>query len=192
MIFTGGFATHDHVLLMRPDGGEIIDLMKDVDRNVGNSLNSDVRGSAPPIKLQWVNDWVYFIMMDGGSAKLVRAGVNGGVETVIGGERSIEDFVVMKDGTIYFISMDPLRPTELYRWFNGSEDRVTNFNDWVSSVELSRPEPFRFRASDGREVEGWLMRPAGFKQGIKYPAVLEIHGGPKTPTAIHSCSNSNY
>ncbi len=176
-----GFATHDHVLLVRPEGGEVVDLMRSIDRNVGNSLNSDVRGgSPPPIRLQWVGDWVYFIMMDGGTSKLVRAGVNGGVDVVISGERSIEDFAVMKDGTIYFISMDSLRPTELYRWFNGSEERITNFNDWVNSVELSKPEPFRFRASDGREVEGWLMRPAGFRQGIRYPAVLEIHGGPKT------------
>ncbi len=177
----GGFATHDHVLLVRPEGGEVVDLMRSIDRNVGNSLNSDVRGgSPPPIRLQWVGDWVYFIMMDGGTSKLVRAGVNGGVDVVISGERSIEDFAVMKDGTIYFISMDSLRPTELYRWFNGSEEMITNFNDWVNSVELSKPEPFRFRASDGREVEGWLMRPAGFRQGIRYPAVLEIHGGPKT------------
>ncbi len=105
-----GFATHDHVLLIRPEGGEVIDLMKGVDRSVGNSLNSDVRGSPPPIRLQWVGDWVYFIMMDGGSAKLVRASVNGGVETVIGGERGIEDFVVMRDGAIYFISMDQSGP----------------------------------------------------------------------------------
>ena len=175
-----GLATHDHVLLVRPDGGEVIDLMRSVDRNVGNSLNSDVRGSPPPMKLQWVGDWVYFMMMDGGSTRLVRASINGGVEVVIGGERSVEDFVVMRDGTIYFISMDPLRPTELYRWFNGNEERITNFNDWVNSVELSKPEPFRFRASDGREVEGWLMRPPSFRQGIRYPAILEIHGGPKT------------
>ncbi|WP_243666191.1 hypothetical protein [Vulcanisaeta sp. JCM 16159] len=101
-----GLATHNHVLLVRPEGGEVIDLMRGIDRNVGNGLNSDVRGSPPPIKLQWVNDWVYFIMMDGGSTKLVRASVNGGVESVVGGERSIEDFVVMMDGTIYLISMD--------------------------------------------------------------------------------------
>jgi dipeptidyl aminopeptidase/acylaminoacyl peptidase len=175
-----GLVTHDHVLLIRSEGGEVVDLMKGVDRNVGNSLNSDVRGSPPPIKLQWVNDWVYFIMMDGGLAKLARANVHGGVETVIGSERSVEDFVVMKDGTIYFISMDPLRPTELYKWYNGSEERITNLNDWVDSVELSRPEPFRFHASDGREVEGWVMRPIEIKQGVKYPAILEIHGGPKT------------
>lgn len=103
----GGFATHDHVLLVRPEGGEVIELMRGIDRNVGNNLNSDVRGSPPPIRLQWVGDWVYFIMMDGGSTKLVRANVNSGVETVIGSEGgSIEDFVAMGDGTIYFISMN--------------------------------------------------------------------------------------
>ncbi len=175
-----GFATHDHVLLVKPEDGEVIDLMRNVDRNVGNNLNSDVRGSTPSIRLQWVNDWVYFIMMDGGVAKLVKANVNGGIETVIDGERSIEDFVIMIDGVVYFISMDPTRPTEIYRLLNGNEERVTNFNDWTNSLELSKPEPFKFRASDGREIEGWLMKPTGFRHGVKYPVILEIHGGPKT------------
>nr|KJR72160.1 MAG: peptidase S9 [Vulcanisaeta sp. AZ3] len=173
-----GLVTHDHVLLIRDN--EIVDLMRGINRNVGNNLNSDVRGSPPPVRLEWFGDYVYFVMMDGGSAVLSRAGVNGGVEAVIGGKRSIEDFVVINQDLIYFIAMDPTKPTEVYRWVNGNEERLTNFNDWISAVRLSEVEPFRFRASDGVEIEGWVMRPADFKPGNRYPMVLEVHGGPKT------------
>ncbi|MCG2880638.1 MAG: S9 family peptidase [Vulcanisaeta sp.] len=175
-----GLATHDHVFLVNLETNEVIDLMRGVDRSVGNSLNSDVRGAPPPIKLQWLDNYVYFVMMDGGTARLGRARVDGGVEVVIGGNRSIEDFALVSHDLIYFVAMEPTLPTELYKWVGGVEERVTNFNDWVNLVSLSRPEPFRFRASDGVEVEGWVMRPVDFHPGIKYPAVLEIHGGPKT------------
>jgi dipeptidyl aminopeptidase/acylaminoacyl peptidase len=175
-----GFATHDHVLLVKVDTNEVIDLMRGVDRNVGNSLNSDVRGSPPPTKLQWVGEYIYFVMMDGGAARLARTGVNGNVEVVVGGNRSVEDFAVINHELIYFVAMDPTTPTELYRWVNGAEERVTNFNDWVGMVSLSKPEQFKFKAGDGVEIEGWIMRPADFRPGIKYPAILEIHGGPKT------------
>jgi acylaminoacyl-peptidase len=31
---------------------------------------------------------------------------------------------------------------------------------------------------DGREIEGWLVRPPNFDASKKYPLILEIHGGP--------------
>jgi dipeptidyl aminopeptidase/acylaminoacyl peptidase len=30
----------------------------------------------------------------------------------------------------------------------------------------------------GLEVEYWVMKPTNYKQGEKYPLLLEIHGGP--------------
>ena len=39
-------------------------------------------------------------------------------------------------------------------------------------------EPVRFKSKDGLEIEGWLMRPAGFEAGNRYPLLLNIHGGP--------------
>ena len=45
--------------------------------------------------------------------------------------------------------------------------------------ELGRLEEIRFPSSfDGREIQGWVLRPPGFDPATKYPLVLEIHGGP--------------
>jgi dipeptidyl aminopeptidase/acylaminoacyl peptidase len=44
--------------------------------------------------------------------------------------------------------------------------------------ELVEPERFTAISSGGAEVEAWVMRPAGFEEGKKYPMLLNIHGGP--------------
>jgi dipeptidyl aminopeptidase/acylaminoacyl peptidase len=33
-------------------------------------------------------------------------------------------------------------------------------------------------SEDGYEVDAWLVRPAGFEEGKRYPTLLSIHGGP--------------
>lgn len=80
---------------------------------------------------------------------------------------------------------DPLRPPEVSV---GSIDVkagrltvsvLTRINaPLLDQLELSRPEPHWIESADGTKVHAWVMKPAGFKAGRKYPAVLEIHGGP--------------
>jgi dipeptidyl aminopeptidase/acylaminoacyl peptidase len=45
-------------------------------------------------------------------------------------------------------------------------------------VELSSPERVVFPSVEDGRIEGWLMKPAGFRPGERHPVVLEIHGGP--------------
>ena len=46
--------------------------------------------------------------------------------------------------------------------------------------ELLDAERFTAISKDGTEVDAWLMRPAGFEEGRRYPVLLNIHGGPFT------------
>ena len=46
-------------------------------------------------------------------------------------------------------------------------------------MRLSNPRPSPFKNSDGWELDGYVLKPAGYQPGKKYPGVLEIHGGPK-------------
>jgi dipeptidyl aminopeptidase/acylaminoacyl peptidase len=41
-------------------------------------------------------------------------------------------------------------------------------------------EHFTFEASDGATIEGWLIKPYGWRKGKKYPAIFDIHGGPRS------------
>ena len=48
----------------------------------------------------------------------------------------------------------------------------------MEQIELSEPERQWIESADGTKVHVWVIKPVGFKAGRKYPAVLEIHGGP--------------
>jgi dipeptidyl aminopeptidase/acylaminoacyl peptidase len=90
------------------------------------------------------------------------------------------------DGTrAALILADPLSPSEVATgsFANPSGPLnvkvLTRFNTpLMEQLELSAPEPSWIDSADGTKVHVWVIKPVGFKAGRKYPAVLEIHGGP--------------
>jgi dipeptidyl aminopeptidase/acylaminoacyl peptidase len=57
--------------------------------------------------------------------------------------------------------------------------RLTGHNDsFMRGLTLSEPEPIKFNSFDGTPVEGWLMKPVGWREDRHYPLILTIHGGP--------------
>ena len=172
-----GIPTNTHVYRYNPETGELRKLTKDIDRSAYNSLNCDVRGPQRA-ELVFRDGWVYYIATDGPRANLFRVNLNGRIERIVGGDRSVESFAI-GDYTA-FTAQDAVTPTELYILRDGKEKRVTDFNGWIRGYDLSKPEHFTVKASDGVEIDAWVMRPLDFESERKYPAILEIHGGPKT------------
>ncbi|MCB5236651.1 alpha/beta hydrolase family protein [Niallia circulans] len=75
----------------------------------------------------------------------------------------------------------PTHPGDLYTLDleTGEIQQITEVNKgFAESHAFSEAEPLQFASRDGWELHGWLMKPQGFKEGEKYPLVLEIHGGP--------------
>ncbi len=57
--------------------------------------------------------------------------------------------------------------------------RLTGHNDsLVQTLALVDPVVFSFKSFDGTTVQGWLMKPAGWRADRRYPLILSIHGGP--------------
>jgi dipeptidyl aminopeptidase/acylaminoacyl peptidase len=79
--------------------------------------------------------------------------------------------------------MDTLTsPVELYVMARGAEEptQLTHFNrDELAGVELGEPEQFHFEGAGGDRVWGYVVKPAGFEAGKKYPIAFLIHGGPQ-------------
>lgn len=48
----------------------------------------------------------------------------------------------------------------------------------LSGIELGPVEKVGFTSPDGTAVEGFVIKPADFNPGQKYPLILWIHGGP--------------
>jgi len=102
-------------------------------------------------------------------------------QRIVGGERVLNGFSASADGrTLAFAASRSVAPAEVFVCGadGGDERRLTDLNRaWVESVALSAPERFRFTRA-GFELDVWVMRPAGFVAGQRYPTLLNIHGGP--------------
>lgn len=56
---------------------------------------------------------------------------------------------------------------------------LTNFNQaFHEEVQVVEPEEHWLESTDGVKVHTWVIKPVGYKAPKRYPAVLEIHGGP--------------
>jgi dipeptidyl aminopeptidase/acylaminoacyl peptidase len=50
----------------------------------------------------------------------------------------------------------------------------------LSEVALGDVEEFWYPSFDGRQIQAWIVKPAGYDPETKPPLVLQIHGGPHT------------
>ena len=58
------------------------------------------------------------------------------------------------------------------------ERQLTEINrDLLADKKLSAPESIDYVGSEGRQIEGWLLKPVD-GAGPPYPLILHIHGGP--------------
>ncbi len=65
--------------------------------------------------------------------------------------------------------------------------RITHVNDALfKDIQQSEPEEIWYRSFDGRNIQGWILKPPDFDAARKYPMILEIHGGP------HSAYGNTY
>ena len=81
---------------------------------------------------------------------------------------------------------DGTHPREIWGGALGAEARqLTHFNDALLDRAYGRTELLRWRADDGLEIEGLLIYPVGYREGQRYPTILEIHGGPSGAWTDH-------
>ena len=80
-----------------------------------------------------------------------------------------------------FVKTEVANPFEVYvaDAMGKNQKRISSYNSgWVNNKKLSLPEKHSFKNEKGMEIEYWVMKPANYEPGKKYPLLLEIHGGP--------------
>ena len=82
------------------------------------------------------------------------------------------------------IGNSPQHPNELYLndLYDNVLQRVTYSNPMLDEIILSPQETIQWRASDGLTIQGILTYPMNYRDGAKYPLILQIHGGPEGVT----------
>ena len=120
-----------------------------------------------------------------------------GVETVFGevkvdgtgrrtvlpaGGRILSAFELSKDGkAVAFLADSPMHPSEVFLMGAGEANpqRLTDSNPWLATMRFAKQEVVKFKARDGLDLEGLLIRPLDEQPGRRYPLILTVHGGPE-------------
>jgi dipeptidyl aminopeptidase/acylaminoacyl peptidase len=97
----------------------------------------------------------------------------------------ISGFARADDGTIAIVADTPEHPSEVYLLPPGvtTPKRLTESNPWLSDMRLAKQEVLTFKARDGLELQGILIRPLDGRAGRRYPLILTVHGGPEARDA---------
>jgi len=123
---------------------------------------------------------ILFLFTDDRARYLGKIPASGGaVQKLIDGRLVIGSLSMTKDGKMAVLSSTAAQPSEAFALENGSLRRLSHQNDaWLSEVQLATTEDVSFKAKDGNEVHGLLVKPVGYEAGTKVPLLLRIHGGP--------------
>ncbi len=174
-------ATHGVIMMYDTASGTLQELTGKLDKPVGDYAAADTQQSVEMVPAKWVSDERFvFVVSENGSVNLYGGNTDGEVEPLVTGRHHIYGMDAAADHAMLTISRHD-SPGELYKfdYSTGNLEKLTGFNkEYEQNTELADPEDIRFESSDGTEVHGWLMKPADFDEGRKYPVITNIHGGP--------------
>ncbi|MGD8319513.1 MAG: S9 family peptidase [Gemmatimonadota bacterium] len=87
-------------------------------------------------------------------------------------------------------------PGDVWVWTPGKAQpvQVTHvFDDLASRFRFPREEAVQWKGEDGVTVEGLLYYPLDYREGTRYPLVVQTHGGPASSDQFGGLwSSSNY
>lgn len=168
----GTFPHHGQIGVMDADGSNARLLTTSLDRQV--NAFTEIR---EPL---WDDGRLVFTIEDAGNVHLYSVPADGSAEPelLVGGEQWIGGYDT-REGKLAFVSTTHTTMREVYAGTEGR--RLTDVGRaFTHGRELAEPERFTAVSRDGTEVDAWLVRPAGFEPGTRYPVLLCIHGGPFT------------
>ncbi len=169
--FVNEAGRNDRLFVVSVEGGAAACLTDALDRSIGAPVRA---GNT---------DWLIFPIDDHGNVSLYRVRRDGAEppREVVSVARQCTEPSVSADGElIAYVATDPVSPGEVFvcRADGSGERQLTDLNgEWKAATALSRPEHLSYRR-DGLDLDCWVMKPFGYKAGRRYPALLNVHGGP--------------
>jgi dipeptidyl aminopeptidase/acylaminoacyl peptidase len=158
----------DHLAVVSASGGEPRLLSAQLDRNFsGPRFSADGR-------------WIYVRFEDSAEDHLVRVNVgNGRVERLTSGGLAVREFAMGPDRVMAALVGHLDRPDEVFMVERNGLRQLTHENgEWLTGLRLAEVKNVQFPSKDGTEIEGFIYLPPGYQQGLRYPTLLRIHGGP--------------
>jgi len=179
-------ATNVGLWVVSAEGGDPVNLTASYDRSLAHHIITDMRAHPTLGGPVWSPDGrrLFVLIAEGATGQIGAVDRHGGGVTILtSARREIFGLSIPRAGDLAIIAAsDPVTPGDLWAvplTGRGPERRLTSVNRaLLDEVVLSVPERFTYAGAGGWPVEGWVMPPADFLDGVMYPAVLQIHGGP--------------
>jgi len=137
--------------------------------------------SASAVKESADGKTLYTTSDDKGEHPLFAVDVASGKATRVVEGGSVTSFDVGKKGIVVG-RQDFKHPTDVYTADLRGKGlkQVTRFNaDRLKNIRFGDAEFFTFKGAGGDSVQGYVVKPVGYKAGKKYPVAFIIHGGPQ-------------
>jgi len=157
-------------------------------RMLGGGFDGSVRSGF------WSEDGrtVYFEAGIKVTNQLMAIDVASGEVTQITDERASLSVDRDEDSGVYLISYsDPTTPPTVFALTDLG--RINDRSAWIQLVDVN-PEvremalgeemEVNWTSTDGKTVGGILIKPVGYREGVRYPLVVAIHGGPASADVL--------
>lgn len=140
-----------------------------------------------PTQVHWAHDnsGVYYLLQEAGSENLYFASVNspgGKPRKVTDGVQVLNGVSFSNSGQVAAVRSSIKEPGALVTFSTSRPSEIKKLvdvnADVLDGVKLGDAEELWFNSADNWKIQGWLIKPANFEPGKKYPMVLYIHGGP--------------
>ena len=103
---------------------------------------------------------------------------SGKVTPLTQGKRFEFDFAVGAKGRIAVLGGDDRHPYEIAAVESGKLRPLTDHNAYLAQRQLATAEDITVTSPDGASIDGFIMKPVGYREGQRYPAIVRVHGGP--------------
>ena len=156
-----------------------LQLISQPDRSYYSSVGSDCRYGGGK-SMVGEEDGITYITTERNWSKINHVSFDGMISSLTADEGSV-DCMDKKNGRLVYVAMRKIGLQELYTVEHGEEVCLTQINAMaLEGKSVVTPKMIRFTDTDGVEIDGWVLEPVGFDPQKSYPAILDIHGGPKT------------
>jgi acylaminoacyl-peptidase len=133
------------------------------------------------VRLDWTADGRTLLAAGGerGQQPLFRIEPTTGKVDHLTSDGTVSDFASARGATVY-VRDDLGSPQQLFVQQGAGPGRQLTRTGAATLAEtpMSSFEQFNFAGWNGETVYGYVMKPAGFVEGRKYPVAFLIHGGP--------------
>ena len=168
--------------------GKARNLTARFDLNMSSWTINDFPGNPVWMPPTWSGDGkrIYFQVARYGDTTLhaiSRDGAPKSLETIIDEKGVVGSFSF--DGTetkLVYFHADMFEPGDVWlkNIATGTKRRLTTTNQrLMRTLDLGQVEEVWFRGAAKNKLQGWILKPPGFRAAKRYPAILEIHGGPR-------------